>query len=93
MPPNEHLGEMNNRMTATERRSDDVRAKRNRRKQQSEPKRKNKKRSSRSNRSMPPTITRNNQDNKETRFGVQPKNNSADMDYLDIPAFLRRQAD
>ncbi|HIG64840.1 MAG TPA: cell division protein FtsZ [Methyloprofundus sp.] len=40
-----------------------------------------------------PTITRNNQDNKETRFGVQPKNNSADMDYLDIPAFLRRQAD
>jgi|APSaa5957512622_1039677.scaffolds.fasta_scaffold00239_4 cell division septal protein FtsQ len=59
MPPNEHLGEMNNRMTATERRSDDVRAKRNRRKQQSEPKRKNKKRSSRSNRSMPPTITRN----------------------------------
>ncbi|NYT46508.1 MAG: cell division protein FtsZ [Candidatus Methanofishera endochildressiae] len=41
-----------------------------------------------------PTITRNNnQDSKETRFGVQPKNNSADMDYLDIPAFLRRQAD
>ena len=29
---------------------------------------------------------------RETRFGVQPKN-SSDMDYLDIPAFLRRQAD
>ncbi|WP_428355445.1 cell division protein FtsZ [Methyloprofundus sp.] len=41
-----------------------------------------------------PTITRNQkQDSKETRFGVQPKNNTADMDYLDIPAFLRRQAD
>ncbi|OQK17146.1 cell division protein FtsZ [Methyloprofundus sedimenti] len=41
-----------------------------------------------------PTITRNQkQDSKETRFGVQPKTNSADMDYLDIPAFLRRQAD
>lgn len=31
-------------------------------------------------------------DGRETRFGVQPKN-SSDMDYLDIPAFLRRQAD
>jgi len=41
-----------------------------------------------------PTVTRNQkQDSKETRFGVQPKNNAADMDYLDIPAFLRRQAD
>ena len=39
-----------------------------------------------------PAIVRKNNDNKETRFGVQPKNN-ADMDYLDIPAFLRRQAD
>ena len=39
-----------------------------------------------------PAIARKNVDNKETRFGVQPKNNS-DMDYLDIPAFLRRQAD
>ncbi|TXL00114.1 cell division protein FtsZ [Methylococcaceae bacterium HT1] len=38
-------------------------------------------------------LTRNNQESKETRFGVQPKNNTADMDYLDIPAFLRRQAD
>ncbi len=59
MPPNEHLGEMNNRMTATTRRSDDVREKRNRRKQQSEPKRKDNKRSTKINRSMPPTITRN----------------------------------
>lgn len=39
-----------------------------------------------------PAIGRKNTDNKETRFGVQPKN-SPDMDYLDIPAFLRRQAD
>lgn len=39
-----------------------------------------------------PAIGRKKGDNKETRFGVQPKN-SADMDYLDIPAFLRRQAD
>ncbi len=39
-----------------------------------------------------PAVTRKNVDSKETRFGVQPKNNS-DMDYLDIPAFLRRQAD
>jgi len=39
-----------------------------------------------------PAIARKNVDNKETRFGVQPKNNS-DMDYLDVPAFLRRQAD
>ena len=40
-----------------------------------------------------PPAVRNNQASKETRFGVQPKNNTADMDYLDIPAFLRRQAD
>ena len=39
-----------------------------------------------------PAVVRKNADNKETRFGVQPKNN-ADIDYLDIPAFLRRQAD
>ncbi len=39
-----------------------------------------------------PAVSRKNVDTKETRFGVQPKNN-ADMDYLDIPAFLRRQAD
>ncbi len=32
---------------------------------------------------------------RETRFGVQPKNSAAgdNMEYLDIPAFLRRQAD
>lgn len=29
---------------------------------------------------------------RETRFGAQPKQNG-DIDYLDIPAFLRRQAD
>jgi cell division protein FtsZ len=29
---------------------------------------------------------------RETRFGV-PKNNEMDLDYLDVPAFLRRQAD
>jgi len=39
-----------------------------------------------------PAVVRKNADNKETRFGVQPKN-SSDTDYLDIPAFLRRQAD
>lgn len=40
-----------------------------------------------------PAIGRKNAaDNRETRFGVQPKN-SSDMEYLDIPAFLRRQAD
>lgn len=31
-------------------------------------------------------------ENKEKRFGAQPKK-EADLDYLDIPAFLRRQAD
>ncbi len=39
-----------------------------------------------------PTSTRNTTESRETRFGAQPKNNT-DMDYLDIPAFLRRQAD
>ncbi len=41
-----------------------------------------------------PTIMRQGAkpDNKEVRFGAQPKK-EADMDYLDIPAFLRRQAD
>jgi cell division protein FtsZ len=43
-----------------------------------------------------PTVMRNKADNKpegrETRFGAQPKKD-ADLDYLDIPAFLRRQAD
>ncbi len=42
-----------------------------------------------------PTILRNNKvETKETRFGVQPqKEGDMDLDYLDIPAFLRRQAD
>jgi len=31
-------------------------------------------------------------ENKEIRFGAQPKKET-DLDYLDIPAFLRRQAD
>lgn len=40
-----------------------------------------------------PTIVRQNRpENKETRFGPQPKK-AVDLDYLDIPAFLRRQAD
>ncbi len=30
---------------------------------------------------------------RETRFGAQAKDASGDLDYLDIPAFLRRQAD
>jgi cell division protein FtsZ len=29
---------------------------------------------------------------RETRFGAQPKQ-GGDIEYLDIPAFLRRQAD
>ncbi len=42
-----------------------------------------------------PTVFRNNKvETKETRFGVQPqKEGDMDLDYLDIPAFLRRQAD
>ncbi|MGR8978843.1 MAG: cell division protein FtsZ [Gammaproteobacteria bacterium] len=39
-----------------------------------------------------PTIMRNKPENRETRFGVPPKNDG-NLDYLDIPAFLRRQAD
>lgn len=39
-----------------------------------------------------PTIMRNKSENREKRFGVPPKN-EANLDYLDIPAFLRRQAD
>jgi cell division protein FtsZ len=40
-----------------------------------------------------PTILRSNRpDARESRFGAQPKKET-DMDYLDIPAFLRRQAD
>lgn len=42
-----------------------------------------------------PTVFRNNKvETQETRFGVQPqKEGDMDLDYLDIPAFLRRQAD
>ncbi len=42
-----------------------------------------------------PTVIRNNKpETKETRFGVQGKQeDEMDLDYLDIPAFLRRQAD
>ena len=42
-----------------------------------------------------PTVIRNNKpETKETRFGVQGKQeDDMDLDYLDIPAFLRRQAD
>ncbi|PKM13344.1 MAG: cell division protein FtsZ [Gammaproteobacteria bacterium HGW-Gammaproteobacteria-3] len=40
-----------------------------------------------------PTIIRQNRpETRETRFGAQLKK-EVDMDYLDIPAFLRRQAD
>ncbi len=41
-----------------------------------------------------PTVMRQGgkHENREVRFGAQPKK-EADLDYLDIPAFLRRQAD
>jgi len=40
-----------------------------------------------------PTVLRQNRtESRETRFGAQPKKDM-DLDYLDIPAFLRRQAD
>lgn len=40
-----------------------------------------------------PTVIRQNRpENRESRFGAQPKKD-IDLDYLDIPAFLRRQAD
>jgi len=40
-----------------------------------------------------PTVLRQTkQETRETRFGAQPKNDM-DLDYLDVPAFLRRQAD
>ncbi len=40
-----------------------------------------------------PTVNRQKKtENRETRFGAQPKND-IDLDYLDVPAFLRRQAD
>ncbi len=40
----------------------------------------------------PTTQRASKPDSRETRFGAQPKK-EIDMDYLDIPAFLRRQAD
>ncbi len=42
-----------------------------------------------------PTVIRKNKiEPRETRFGAQPKKDAdMDLDYLDIPAFLRRQAD
>ena len=45
----------------------------------------------------PTVLRKNNIEDRETRFGAQPmgaqpKGNN-DLDYLDIPAFLRRQAD
>jgi cell division protein FtsZ len=43
------------------------------------------------NRKNPPAATRTTE-GRETRFGAQPKQ-GGDIDYLDIPAFLRRQAD
>jgi len=41
-----------------------------------------------------PTVMRQGgqKENRETRFGAQSKKDM-DLDYLDIPAFLRRQAD
>ncbi len=40
-----------------------------------------------------PTVIRQNRPEvRETRFGAQPKTDM-DLDYLDVPAFLRRQAD
>ena len=40
-----------------------------------------------------PTVMRQNKtEGRETRFGAQPKKDM-DLNYLDIPAFLRRQAD
>ncbi len=40
-----------------------------------------------------PTVIRQKGGEKAKRFGPQPKNGSDNMDYLDVPAFLRRQAD
>lgn len=40
----------------------------------------------------PTVIRKNKPEPRTTRFGAQPKKD-VDMDYLDIPAFLRRQAD
>ncbi len=40
----------------------------------------------------PTVIRQSKQESRETRFGAQPKSD-VDLDYLDVPAFLRRQAD
>lgn len=40
----------------------------------------------------PTVIRQSKQEPRETRFGAQPKSD-IDLDYLDVPAFLRRQAD
>lgn len=40
----------------------------------------------------PTVIRQSKKEPRETRFGAQPKNDM-DLDYLDVPAFLRRQAD
>ena len=40
----------------------------------------------------PTVIRQSKQEPRETRFGAQPKGD-VDLDYLDVPAFLRRQAD
>lgn len=39
-----------------------------------------------------PTVIRNSSAKNKNRFGVQPKQDT-NLDYLDVPAFLRRQAD
>ncbi len=41
-----------------------------------------------------PTVIRQQkqESTRESRFGAQPRND-VDLDYLDVPAFLRRQAD
>lgn len=40
----------------------------------------------------PTVIRQSKQEPRETRFGAQPRND-VDLDFLDVPAFLRRQAD
>ncbi len=40
-----------------------------------------------------PTVMRQKGGEKAKRFGAQPKNSPDSLDYLDVPAFLRRQAD
>jgi cell division protein FtsZ len=42
-----------------------------------------------------PTVIRQQkqESTRETRFGAQPRGSDVDLEYLDVPAFLRRQAD